>query len=85
MEHLLIDVNLDLDFAEKCCIFVIEIWGSVRIGQLPIIFAVNFRKKTGFLGKKLRRIVEKSQGFVKNFLGLFEKVERFVIFCRIVV
>lgn len=73
MEHLLKPINPDLDFGEKFCIFVIDIWGIAKTLAVPFYFTLLGIEKSQDVVKILRRLVEKSQGSVEIFQGFVRK------------
>ena len=52
-------VNLDLDFGEKCIIFVIRKWGTAKIPAVPFVFPHFIVKIRSDFVKISRRLVKK--------------------------
>jgi hypothetical protein len=63
-------VNPDLDFAEKCIIFVIRKWGTAKIPAVPLVFPHFIVKIRSDFVKILRRLVQKTFDFFEIFLGI---------------
>lgn len=66
-------VNLDLDFGEKCIIFVIRKWGTAKRLAVPLVFPHFIVKIRSDFVKILRRLVQKTLDFFEIFLGIVWK------------
>ena len=74
VEHLLMPVNLDLDFGKKYCTFVVQKWGIGLNAVYSPLFCPQIRvKKVKALWKFRDGSWKKVKGLLKLSLGLCEK------------